>query len=279
MAKFDISVPYPTSPVGAPDVTLPRPLQFGGEDGPDVIAYKRAISRLGRWPWTAFNDTYTREFAFGRSDEVAVSGVKGFQAQSGLEPDGDIGTLTFEQLRITVVPPGLAAAGQFALDRTCLNLLTRASTPPAALVFPFLEESHVGVDPAGLHVTDGIAANWALDFMCAGGTPVVACEDVRVVRLSGRDPAQGADQKRGLFGFNTHFETSDGYRYFTTHFGKRAPGLAVGDLVNAGDLLGEVGSWPDDPPRSHCHLGVTSPRGEVDAQRRIQAVARAPRIR
>lgn len=146
-------------------------------------------------------------------------------------------------------------------------------------MFPFLLESQVNVDPLGLHVTDGIPGNWALDFMCPGGTPVVACEDVRSLRLLGRDPGQGADQQHGPFGFNTHFETAGGDRYFTTHFGKRAPGLAVGDVVTAGELLGEVGTWPEDAPRSHCHLGVTSPRGEADAQRRIQAVARSPRIR
>ena len=208
-----------------------------------------------------------------------MTGVAGFQRQSRLDPDGVIGSDTFAKLRVTVVPPGLAAAGQFAFDRTCLNLLAEAREKTPPLVFPFLEESRVSVALTGLHVTEGIAGNWALDFMCPGGTPIVVCEDARIVRLSGRDPAEGADQRRGIFGLNTHFETAAGYRYFTTHFGKRAAGLSEGDKIKAGDLLGEVGSWPDNPPRSHLHQGVSSPHGQADAQRRIQAVARAPRVR
>jgi hypothetical protein len=26
--------------------------------GPDVVAYKRIVSRLGRWPWQEFDDGY-----------------------------------------------------------------------------------------------------------------------------------------------------------------------------------------------------------------------------
>ena len=42
------------------------------------------------------------------------------------------------------------------------------------------------------------------------------------------------------------------------------------------DLIGYVG---DQRYRSdHLHLGVTSPHGEADAKKRIQAVAAAPRV-
>jgi hypothetical protein len=72
-------------------------------DGPDVIAYKRTISRLGRWPWSpsSWDDSYSNAFAHGKpGGMVGDSGVAGVQRQGVIAPDtGYIGKSTFNLLR------------------------------------------------------------------------------------------------------------------------------------------------------------------------------------
>jgi len=67
------TVPYPKHP-DPPDVSLPRTLYppkmgEGFFNGDDVTAYKRAVSRLGRWPWDpeGWDDGYADTFAYGTS--------------------------------------------------------------------------------------------------------------------------------------------------------------------------------------------------------------------
>lgn len=155
--------------------------------------------------------------------------------------------------------------------------LMEAYVPPAPIVFP-VPLGEPCPKPTFLHPTAGIPGSWALDFMCAGGTPIVAVEDAWITRLSGRDPAGSVNHLVGIFGWSISYETRAGYRYFSTHYGTRFPGLQVGMKVEAGDQVGRVGSWPGDPGRSHLHLGVVSPHGERDAKKRIQTVAAAGRV-
>jgi hypothetical protein len=106
---------------------------------------------------------------------------------------------------------------------------------------------------------------------------VLAVEDAEITRLSGHDPADGAQQSIGIFGWSISYETPQGYGYFSTHYGAKAA-LRVGQPVQCGQVLGTVGSWPGDPARSHTHLGVTSPRGYADAKKRILEVSLARRV-
>jgi hypothetical protein len=128
-------VGYPGGPmVAVPG--FPRPLYFPGNpggypasvDGPDVLAYKRTVSRAGRWPWTNFNDTYTEEFAVGRpGGNVPETGVAGVQRQLGISPDsGYIGEKTFNGLRSIRIPEPLPHAGEPAMDVTAQNLIGEA---------------------------------------------------------------------------------------------------------------------------------------------------------
>jgi hypothetical protein len=109
-------------------------------DGPDVIAYKRTVSRLGRWPWQHFDDAYSNGFAHGKPPgNVSDSGVAGVQRQAKISPDsGWIGKQTFNLLRSARVPEGLPHAGEMAMDATSQSLLVDAwnefhgaPTPPS----------------------------------------------------------------------------------------------------------------------------------------------------
>jgi len=150
--------------------------------------------------------------------------------------------------------------------------------PP--LAYPHPAGHHLNRPPnSDLHMTTGLANNWALDFMAPGGTPFLCPQDSMILRLSGHNPALG-EVAPSIFGWNMYLVTSGGVIYFATHLGDRAAGEAlrehrVGDHVKRGDLLGHVGHWPNDPPRSHTHLGITHPAGKVAAVARIEAVAQA----
>jgi murein DD-endopeptidase MepM/ murein hydrolase activator NlpD len=285
--------PYPKNP-DPPDIAFARALyppdaavkeKTPSPAGPDVKAVKRAIAHAQRFlPWAPedWDETYDDAFAHGDGSGLDRSGVAGFQRQMGIEPTGWVGKKTFEALRTSLVPdkPGIAHPGEPLFDPVCIGLLRQAAklvVPTPELAFPLPKGAGGNVALSGLHVTAGLDGNWALDFMAGGGTPVLAYEEATVRKLSGRDPALGAEQTVGIFGWSIHLETADGYRYFATHLGERSD-LSVGEKVKVGQLLGKVGDWPDNPPRSHLHLGVTSPKGEADAKARIQAVGSAPRL-
>jgi CHAP domain len=124
---------------GGPMVPLPgfpRPLyppdarEHGKKpsvDGPDVIAYKRTVSRAGRWrPWQEFDDTYSQAFATGDgSGNVGGSGVAGVQRQQDIDATGWIGKTTFNTLRSIRVPEG-PHSGEMAMDAYSAELLVEA---------------------------------------------------------------------------------------------------------------------------------------------------------
>jgi hypothetical protein len=118
-------VPYPKNSK-PPNVSLPRTLEVGVPNGDDVIAFKRAISRGGRWPWGTFNPTYTKDFAMGQGGNVVDTGVRGFQRQCRIPDDGVLGPQTFEFIRTALVPKPLANAGQPLLDSYAQQLLKKA---------------------------------------------------------------------------------------------------------------------------------------------------------
>src|SRR5215472_16064752 len=123
---------------GAPMVVVkgfPRPLyppdaaskgKTPSVDGPDVEAYKRTVSRAGRWPWQTFDQAYSNNFAHGKGGNVIDSGVAGVQRQQGLDDTGWIGEKTFNTLRSIVIPNDLPHGGQMAMDATAVKLVNEA---------------------------------------------------------------------------------------------------------------------------------------------------------
>jgi hypothetical protein len=114
---------------------FPRPLyppdaadhgKTPSSDGPDVVAYKRGVSRAGRFPWAAFDDSFSNGFSHGKSGNVGETGVAGVQRQQHLDATGWIGEKTFNTLRSIVIPQGLPHAGEPALDQIAVNLINDA---------------------------------------------------------------------------------------------------------------------------------------------------------
>jgi len=97
------------------------------EDGPDILAYKRTVSRAGRWEWGNFDDTYSNSFSHGKAGgDVGESGVAGVQRQSHLDATGWIGEKTFNLLRSIRIPAGLPHAGEPAMDATAVQQINQA---------------------------------------------------------------------------------------------------------------------------------------------------------
>ena len=128
----------------------------------------------------------------------------------------------------------------------------------------------------GIHDTAGLPGNVAMDFCASGNAYVVAVVDCEIVKLSGRNPNLPWDNVAGIGGWSIHYVSAGGYRWFSTHYGKRF--VSVGQKVKRGHAVGLVANWPGDPGRSHTHLGVTSPHGRADATRLIRQVSVAPRV-
>lgn len=119
-----VAVPGFPRPLYPPDAKGKTP----SVDGPDVVAYKRVVSRAGRWkPWdpAGWDDSFSNGFSHGKGGNVGESGVAGVQRQQNLDPTGYIGEKTFNLLRSIRVPEG-PHKGEMAMDANAANLIAEA---------------------------------------------------------------------------------------------------------------------------------------------------------
>ena len=148
-------------------------------DGSDVIAYKRTVSRLGRWKWEPdkWDDSYSNVFAHGEpGGAVGQSGVAGVQRQAGIKPDnGWINEETFKLLRSAKVPEGLPHAGEPAMDGVARLLLVDAFETMKRLdSAPNLKNVKVTMRPGEPHWggSNDIVKQFIEPFMVQRGIPI-----------------------------------------------------------------------------------------------------------
>lgn len=88
----------------------------------------------------------------------------------------------------------------------------------------------------------------AIDIAAPKGTPVVAVDDGRVVKLFNSRPG-------GLTVYQ--FDTAQRLAYYYAHLDRYAPGLAEKQELKRGELLGYVGSTGNaDPAAPHLHFAI-----------------------
>lgn len=251
----------PTYPYGLPSSGLKS-------KGPTAEALKRAMSRLGYLPWQDFDQHFNQPL----SDALA----KWDPGHSGY------GKGRWEKIRAAKVREG-AHAGEYALDSVAQQLIQdeyAAAHPPLPpyppLIYPH-EKGWRSYSGGYLHQTGGIAGNWALDFLADPLTPVLAVEDGEVSRTSGYAPSSGLHgPNRDVFGWSVYLRCKGGF-WYSTHYGKLVVG--AGSKLKVGDVIGYVGDWPGDRPRSHTHLGYTSfTHLSYLSKNKIRACAAAPRV-
>ena len=113
--------------------TLPRVVRppSPGElfHGYDILAYKRACCRAGRWgEWEPENwdQNYWKVFALGKgTGKVADSGIRGIERQENIAEDGVINDVLYQKMRRIKVPDG-PHQGEPIFDSTCIKLLNLA---------------------------------------------------------------------------------------------------------------------------------------------------------
>ena len=121
-----------------------------------------------------------------------------------------------------------------------------------------LEQKHLsmpvaGVKPSQLHDTfdEARAAGRrhdAIDIMAPRGTEVRAVEDGTIKKLF-------TSKAGGLTIYE--FDPTETYSYYYAHLDRYAPGLAEGQKVERGDLIGYVGSTGNaSPDAPHLHFAI-----------------------
>jgi murein DD-endopeptidase MepM/ murein hydrolase activator NlpD len=88
----------------------------------------------------------------------------------------------------------------------------------------------------------------ALDIMAVRGTPIVAVDAGRVVKLF----------KSAAGGITIYqFDPEEQFVYYYAHLDRYAPGVAEGKTVKRGEILGYVGSTGNAPPGApHLHFTI-----------------------
>lgn len=96
--------------------------------------------------------------------------------------------------------------------------------------------------------TRGTHRHEAMDIMAPRGTPVLAVDDGKVVKLF-------LSKRGGLTIYQ--FEDSNTYCYYYAHLDRYEAGLKEGTLLRKGDIIGYVGSTGDaSPDAPHLHFTI-----------------------
>ncbi len=96
--------------------------------------------------------------------------------------------------------------------------------------------------------SSGARVHEALDIMAPRGTPVLAADDGRIAKLFLSKPG-------GITVYQ--FDPGNRFAYYYAHLDGYAPGLAEGQTVHRGQLLGYVGSTGNaHPDAPHLHFGI-----------------------
>jgi murein DD-endopeptidase MepM/ murein hydrolase activator NlpD len=109
-----------------------------------------------------------------------------------------------------------------------------------------------GFDPKALRdnfdETRGLRRHEALDIMAARGTPVVAADDGAIAKLF-RSVAGGITIYQ--------YDPSEKFVYYYAHLDRYRDGLAQGETVKRGDVIGYVGSTGNAPANApHLHFTI-----------------------
>ena len=132
------------------------------------------------------------------------------------------------------------------------EVLAQATRDPAHRLQARLLIPVAGADASQLYdsfnQTRGGGRHEAIDIPAPRGTPVIAVDDGRVVKLFNSKPG-------GLTVYQ--FDPDEKVAYYYAHLDRYAPGLAEGRQLKRGDLVGYVGSTGNaNPAAPHLHFAI-----------------------
>ena len=153
-----------------------------------------------------------------------------------------------------VPPPASPVQPSPALPAPPLSAPPAVSALPGDLASRNLLLPVQGIRPEKLQDTfsdsrgNGARRHEALDIMAPRGTPVLATEDGRVVKLF-------TSKQGGLTIYE--FDPTATYAYYYAHLDRYADGLKEGDALKRGQVIGYVGSTGDaSPDAPHLHFSI-----------------------
>jgi hypothetical protein len=203
----------------------------GKHKGDTCIALKRAMSRLGFFPWRP--DVFDTNF----NTELEAALDKWDKGKDGYGED------RWVKIRAAKVKTG-PNAGQYALDDTAIKLIkdeAKALKSAVPNLGPIFHGGLSVLDHDLTHATDGISLFPAFDDAFMQGTGIIAPEKLTVYKSSSSRP-----------GHAFYGKGDSKLRYWFGHL-DRDP--SVGHTFAKGDFMGRVapnnvGGGP------HCHVGV-----------------------
>ncbi|MDE3052802.1 MAG: M23 family metallopeptidase [Gemmatimonadota bacterium] len=149
--------------------------------------------------------------------------------------------------------PAAGTAAAAPADAPARPLLSTFASANATLYAHDLEIPVAGVVPDGLRDSfdsprEGGRVHHAIDILAPRGTPVLAADDGRVLRLSSNT----------LGGITVYtIDRSGQFVFYYAHLEGYKPGLVAGDIVTRGDTLGYVGTTGDAPENvPHLHFQI-----------------------
>lgn len=223
--------------------------RFFAETGHNICGALLAV-------WEAHGLDMDGQPGVGTAESLALLGLPLSDAQVETLGDGQSYTVQwFERARLELHPQNAPPFNvQFGLLATELRGGTPASRPAAfRYVFP----------------VRGAAVNYgpdhhdypATDIFCPTGSEFVAVTDGVVdfvSRVDEWEPATNRPELRG--GLSVAIIGDDGWRYYGSHLSGVADGIAAGQRIAAGQVLGWTGSSGNaqsTPP--HLHFGISHP--------------------
>ena len=119
---------------------------------------------------------------------------------------------------------------------------------PGALLIPVLGVTAGQLSDSYTQSRGAGRVHDAIDIMAARGTPVVAVDNGRVVRLFKSKPG-------GLTLYQ--FDRQEKLAYYYAHLDSYAPGIVEGRELKRGELIGYVGSTGNaNPDAPHLHFAI-----------------------
>lgn len=199
----------------------------GKHKGPTVIALKRAMSRLGYFPW----EPAKWDNVFNKALESALD--KWNPGKDGYGPD------RYDKLRAAKTK-----SGEYALDAVAQQLIkdeAKSLKVAVPALGPIYHGGYSVLDHDLTHPTDGVPLFPAFDDAFMQGTGIIAPEKLTVYEYSHSHPGHA------FFG-----KGDSKLRYWFGHLDRD---VSVGHTFAKGDFIGRVapnhvGGGP------HCHLGI-----------------------
>jgi murein DD-endopeptidase MepM/ murein hydrolase activator NlpD len=128
------------------------------------------------------------------------------------------------------------------------SLVSEHTPMPAALLIPVADVGPQQLRDSFADGRGGSRVHEAIDILAPAGTPVLAAADGRIVKLFSSVPG-------GLTIYQ--FDPGETLAYYYAHLQRYADGLAEGQQVRRGDVIGYVGSSGNaDPAAPHLHFAI-----------------------